>query len=129
MNIKTDIAQHLHNQGIGSLGTTLFYSYIPDIGTADFVIGVFDTGGVTPDPYLPTDRPTFQVFIRAKNYDTGKAKLDAVYNALHKKTGQLVPSGTYFYNILANSRGGQIGKNENDNDEFSINFSCFQRRP
>lgn len=129
MNINTDIAQHLHNQGVGSLGSTLFYSFIPDIDTGDFSLTVLDTGGITPDPYLPTDRPTFQVFVRSKDYATGRAKVDAVYAALHKKRGQLVTGGTYFYNILANSRGGHLGRNDNDRDEFSINFSCFERRP
>jgi len=128
MNIRTDIAQHLHNQGIGSLGTSLFYSYLPETDTGDYNLTVLDTGGVAPDREIPTDSPTFQVFIRAKDYDTGKSVLNSVYNALDKKRGQLVPGGTYFYSIFAQSNGGHLGRNENDRDEFSINFICYERR-
>lgn len=128
MNIKTDIAQYLHNQGIGTLGTNLFASYMPDIEANSLTICVIDTGGIEPDTYLPTDRPTFQVFVRANDYETGRAKLDQIFDLLHKETNStLVSGGTYFYNIFANSRGGHIGRNPADKDEFSINFRCFVR--
>jgi hypothetical protein len=130
MNIRTDIAQHLHNQAIGVLDSTLFDSMLPDIGTGTFSMAVIDTGGMLPDIDLPTDRPTFQILIRSTTYAIGKAKLDAVFSALHKQMNKtLVPNGTYFYWIRANSRGGHLGRNDNDQDEFSINFNTLIRRP
>lgn len=128
MNIHTDIAQHLHNQGIGVLGTSLFYDYLPDTNSGDFSISVYDTSGLEPDRYIPVDKPTFQVFIRAKDYNTGRAKLAAVYDALNRqKNIQLVPDGTYFYYIFAMSRGGSIGRNDAGWNEFSINFNTMVR--
>jgi hypothetical protein len=129
MNIKTDIAQHLHNLGIGTLATTLFSSFLPD-SEENFIIAVYDRSGLAPDVDIPTDKPRFQVFIRSKEYETGKAKLDAIFNALHKPhlNAVLVPSGTYFYYIHADSSGAWIGRNDADKDEFSINFTCYVRR-
>ena len=128
MNIKTDIAQHLHNLGIGVLATNLFVSSLPDSDT-DFLIGVYDRSGATPDIYIPTDKPRFQILIRAVDYETGKAKLDAIFEALHKPNlnSSLVSGGTYFYYIHADSSGGWIGKNDADKDEFSINFTTYVR--
>lgn len=128
MNIRTDIAQHLHNLSIGSLAENLFASSLPD-DDKDFLIGVYDRTGLAPDIYIPTDRPRFQILIRSVDYPTGKAKLDAIFDALHKPhlNASLVSGGTYFYYIHADSSGGWIGKNDSDKDEFSINFTAYVR--
>lgn len=121
-----DVAQHLHNQGIASLGSTLFKGYLPP--TPDVCMSVLDTGGMTPSIDIPTKEPTFQVFIRSDNYVNGKTKLDAVREALHQqKSTQLVPDGTYFFFIFAISEGGHLGRNDEGLDEFSINFRCRTR--
>lgn len=128
MTLIQEVAQHLHNQGIGSLASTLFYSYLPDISSGTFSITVLDRGGLMPDKDLPTKEPTFQIFITASDYVTGKAKLDAVRTALHqKKNTQLIPGGTYFYFILAQAEGGHLGRGENGKDQFSINFHARTR--
>lgn len=132
MALIDDVAQHLHNQGIASLGTTLFQSYMPDKGgdteNYDNLVAVYDTGGLLPDPYLPTKEPTFQIMIRNTSYATGKSKLDAVRTALHQQQNvQLVPNGTFFYFILAQSEGGHLGRDESGRDLFSINFRCRTR--
>lgn len=128
MSVASEVASYLDAQGIGDLADNLFYSYIPDTDSGDFTVAVFDTGGLTPNPDIPTKEPTFQVFIRAKSYIIGRAKLDAVRSALHRQTNiQLVASGTYFYFILAQSEGGHIGRGDNGKDEFSINFHCRTR--
>lgn len=124
--IIDDIAQHLHNQSIASLGTSLFKGYLPD--DPDTCIAVLDTGGVLPSRDIPTKKPTFQVFIRATSYAAGKGKLDAVRAALHQQRNlQLIPSGTYFYYIYALAEGGHLGRDDNGLDLFSINFGAETR--
>lgn len=124
MSVITEIADYLEDEGVGTLGTNLFYSYMPEnINTG---ISVLDTGGMTPDPYLPTHEPTFQIFIRATSYDAGKALLESVRDALHRLTNTTLGS-THYYFILAMSEGGHIGRDETGRDEFSINFRCRTR--
>jgi hypothetical protein len=124
MAMIDDIATHLQTQGVGTIGTDLFKSYLPDItGTA---VAVLDTGGLEPDTYLPTHEPTFQVFVRSDTYSVGKAKLAAIRSALHQQKNLTVGS-TYFYFILANSEGGHLGLNERGQNEFSMNFHCRTR--
>lgn len=119
-----DIAQFLVDNSIGTIGTDIFKSYMPD--AADAGVCVLDTGGPQPDKELPTKSPTFQIFIRAADYITGRAKLDAVRTALHQVKNQNI-GNTFFYYILAQSEGGHIGRNERGIDEFSINFICLTR--
>lgn len=126
MAVIDEVATYLAAQGLGTIGTNIFKSYLPDNNDNSLV--VLDTGGVQPDRYLPTKKPTFQVFIRASNYSDGKSKLDSVRSLLHqKKNANLISNGTYFYYIMAQSEGGHLGVNDKGLDEFSINFICLTR--
>jgi hypothetical protein len=122
----SEVATYLAAQGLGTAGTNIFYSHLPD--NVDECLAVIDTGGTKPDIDIPTKRPTFQVYIRAATYTLGKTKLDAVRTALHNKYNlELVAGQTYFYSINALAEGGHVGRNERGLDEFSINFVCYTR--
>lgn len=117
------IAEYLEDQGIGVVGTSIFYSYLPDTQVGTFTIAVLDSVGGTPDVDIPTKSPGFQVFVRANTYDIGKAKVDAIRAALHqKRNSELVADETYFYYILLQAEPGHLGRNANGKDEFSMNF-------
>lgn len=126
MTFIEQVATYLQAGGIGTLGTNLFISNLPD--SVDSCVAVFDTGGMTPDIYLPTKEPTFQVLVRSTTYDLGKAKIDAIRALLHRNFNvTLVVGQTYVYSILALSEGGHIGQNERGLDEFSMNFKALTR--
>lgn len=120
----SDIAAYLETNSVGTQGTDLFLGYLP----ADLAAGVvvLDTGGMQPEPYLPTKEPTFQVFVRAATYAAGKSKLDTVRGLLHQLKNTTLGS-TYFYFILALSEGGHLGRDEAGRDTFSMNFHCRTR--
>lgn len=121
-NFIDDIATYLEAEGVGAVGSSIFVSYMP--GAIDTGLAVIDTGGVMPDPDLPTKSPTFQLFIRAENYEDGKTLLDLCRATLHQLNNTQVGS-TYVYYCLAQSEGGHIGRNDAGLDEFSINFVCL----
>jgi len=121
MSLISDISTYLQSNGIGTVGTNIFYSYMPaDVGAC---VVILDTGGSQPDTYLPTKEPTFQIYLQNIDYDTGKIKLEAIRELLHQKTNITIGS-TYFYFILAVSEGGHLGRNADGLDEFSMNFHC-----
>lgn len=124
MTLLEEIATYLQTNGIGTLASDLFFSYLP----ADVCpcVAVIDTGGMPPDIDLPTKEPTFQIFIRSTSYELGKAKLDAIRALLHQKRGGTLTT-TYYYYIYALAEGGHIGVNEAGQDEFSINFKILTR--
>lgn len=123
MSLISEVAQHLHNNSIGTLAGTLFYGSLPDVDQDTSVL-VRDTGGVTPDRYVTDIKsPTFQIFIRSKTYSAGKTLLDSVRGLLHGVVNRtLLPGGIYFRKIHALAEGGHLGKNEAGYHEFSINF-------
>ena len=124
--IIDELAQHIHNQGIAVLGTSLFKSYLPE--SPDNCIAVIETGGNEPDHYIPTKKPTFQVMIRNTSYTTGRTALDNIRSAFEALVNSTVANGsTYFYYILANAEGGHLGRDEAGRDLFSINFRCLIR--
>jgi hypothetical protein len=126
MSVIADVAQYLQDQGLGTLGTNIWYSYLPDSGETG--IAVLDTGGMQPDHYIPTKEPTFQILVRAPSYSAGKAVLDSIRAKLHQKANlNLIVGGQYFYFIMALSEGGHIGRNARGQDEFSMNFQARTR--
>lgn len=126
MHLIDQIADFLANQGLGTVGVSIFTSYLPQ--TPDNAIAVIETGGLAPNVDIPTKEPTFQVMVRNTNFSDGRTNLDTVRSALHQKRGFEVYSGeTYFYFIYAISEGGHIGRDDNGRDEFSINFRCRTR--
>lgn len=126
MTIAQEIAEYLEDCGVGTVGTDMFAGYLPD--NANSAIGVFDTGGMKPDTYIPTKEPTFQVLIRSSSYSAGWTKLASVRSYLHQKeNATLIDGGTYFYFIFAMAEGGALGKNARGLHEFSINFQARTR--
>lgn len=123
MSVISEIAEYLEDQGIGTRGTDLFYSRMPDKSTSPMVC-VIDRPGPAPDVDITDIKsPNVQIIVRADDYDTGKAKLDAIRALLHRVVNTyLVSGGIYFRIIRAQSEGGHIGTNEAGKDEFSINF-------
>lgn len=126
MTFIQEIATYLANNAVGTLGTTVFYSHLPD--ASNQCVAVFDTGGTIPDRYINTKSPTFQVFVRAATYTAGRELLDTIRTLLHNQYNvQLTVGGVYCYSINALSEGGHIGQNERGLDEFSMNFQALIR--
>ena len=125
-NLIDEVAQYLAENEVGTLGSSIFEGYLPEQeGTT---IAVMNTGGLQPDIYLPTKEPTFQVFIRTNDYETGLTKLDLVRELLHQQNNvQLVDDGIYFYFIFATAEGGHVGRDDTGRDLFSINFRARTR--
>ncbi len=78
----TDIAEYLATQGVGTQETDIFISQEPS--DPDFVITVYDTGGISPNPAYLRDEPTIQVKVRgAKNdYSTAWNKAQEIKDVL-----------------------------------------------
>lgn len=127
MSLISEVAQYLEDNSVGTVGTDIFYSYLPD-NDLDVIIAVLENTEQPPEKEIPTNRPEFQIFIRAKDYATGRAKYDAIRALLHKNHyAALVVGGTYLYYSHLRS-GGHIGRNGADGeDEFSMNFETYTR--
>lgn len=120
--LLNDIARYLQDSGVGTVGTDIFKSYLPD--SPKSCVAVIDTGGPEQDADINHDLCTFQVIVRNTSYTTGDTKIQLIKDSLHRVQNRTIGTGFYYY-ILAISRGGHIGVNpKNGLDEWSINFRC-----
>lgn len=121
----SDIASALQTAGAGTKGTDLFQGEKPD--TPDNLVALFEYGG-SPPPLVFTgtklELPGLNVWIRNKSYPTGRAKAQAVFDALHGKA----ISGTTGKILLckANQSPEGMGKDETGRHEWVINFSVIK---
>ena len=63
--------------------------------------------------------PTFQVRVRNTSYATGAALADSIVKLLHGKTT------TNIMMIQAQSDVLDLGRDESNRSEFSVNFRCY----
>lgn len=124
MSFLYDLATYLQTNGVGTLGTNLFYSYMPQ--SPDSCVAVLDGNGPAPDGYLPTQKPGIQIVVRSVDYETGTTKVDTIRALLQAKTPGFIGS-TYVFFMLLTSEDTHLGRDEAGRDAFSMNFNCQTR--
>jgi len=125
-----DIATLLHNQGLGVLGTDLFYSRMP-VSPQDCVI-VYDNSGAPPMLQLVKERSTYSyhsihIRSRATKYDTAHEKLMAISTYLHG-LHHVVLGDTYYALVRAVTAPVHLHYDENDRPVLLVNYEV-QRKP
>lgn len=118
-----DIKDILEAAGIGTYGTDLFVSTIPE--RPDAAVGIIDTAGLSPLPvdYI-YDRPSVQIIVRgtANGYLAAYSKAESIKRALHALYNETW-NGTRYIVILAETDILWIGPDERNRPQFSLNFS------
>lgn len=91
--------------------------------TPDQVVTLYNTGGYARSlSGTELEEPTFQVRVRAATYDAGITLCETVKDLLH---------GHSTTKLLMIEQQGDIldlGRDENDRPEWSMNFRCYYRR-
>lgn len=123
------LAEHLEQQVIGTVGQDLFYSFLPD--SPDNCISIFDTGGWPKDKDLPRKDVTFQFRIRGAYYDEAQAKAESLYNyfcpgEIPKKCFYI---DEFFIQLVQPMQPVPyyMGRDENGRDEFTWNMTFIIR--
>lgn len=123
MNILAAVDKLLKDGGIADAKIKL--SRQPDQPVE--CVTVLDTGGMPPSSEIPElHEPTFQLLIRAADYDACKALADQCRSILH---GQIAVEamGVHFFFIELINEPGSLGQNERGEEEISANFRCKVR--
>jgi hypothetical protein len=123
------IGSKLQTDGIGTLGTNIFLSLMPD--TPDVCIAVYEYEGLPPlDTFgasvtVALDRPSIQVMTRASrnDYVTGRDKAVDVRNSLAKISNQSL-SGIQILRIAPTSAINSVGLDEKDRPLATISFTA-----
>ena len=127
MNLTSEMAQYLDNQGLGtfdefSSSGDIYIMTMPS--TPDDILCLYQRGGLTADGKLGYDNPNIQIMVRGVNVLTTQQRAQNVYNALqgfHARS--FVANGIHIVNCIASqSAPNFLGKDENRRFEFSLNF-------
>jgi hypothetical protein len=102
-----------------SVSNVYIGSYPP---SPDNVVAIYNSGGYPTDltgNYV--EEPTFQIRVRNSSYQTGEAVCNAVIALLHgQHTDKLLM-------IENQSPPLDLGRDENNRPEWSLNFRCYYR--
>lgn len=122
--LATELADYLATHSVGTVGTDIFIGRQP--ATPNSCVTVIETGGQAPSGYTPLSRPTVQVIVRDPSYETGRAKADAVFAALHQLANRDLGSH-FIYFVLSIADIGYLERDENERHEWSMNFRMARR--
>jgi hypothetical protein len=103
--------QYLSTKGFNNI----YLGSMPDI---DNCVGLFETTGCAPDVSFTNDvieQRGLQIIVRNKSYLEGQTTINNIYNQLIKEKDLEVI-------YVAQHSPFSIGKDENNRNEFSVNF-------
>lgn len=100
--LLNEVGTFLQSAGYGTLGTSLFLSFLPD--SPDSATVVYESPASSPPveilgPNLPPiERPRIQVVVRNADYQAGRSTADAIWKSLAAVMDQTL-SGVYYHRI------------------------------
>lgn len=129
MEIAEQLATYLSNNNIGSytpddVTGNIFIDNLPENNDC---IAIFNTGGTSSD-LLAYSNAGIQIFYRGTNNPIESyKKAKEIFDMIHRKSGKLVES--HIVDCYSpTSFPAHIGKDNNDNHEYSMNFQISYLR-
>lgn len=123
------IGTQLQTAGVGTLGSTLFLSTMPE--TPDACVAVYEYEGTEPDFTMGAglyaiQRPRIQVKARGlrEDYPNTRDKANAARDALSAIVNQTL-SGVQFVRISPSGSTMPLGLDENDRPMVVVNFQVL----
>lgn len=138
MTLTTDIATHLQDDSIGTIGSTsdwgIYENSMPS--SPDKCIAVFAYGGSPPDLSWDGEYPSVQVRVRGGAHRTDDAteravhattydKAYAVMKSLHETVRTTINSTVYYW-IAAKHSPMSLGRDSKGRDIYVINFDVVK---
>ena len=95
----------------------------------DNAVGIYSTGGFPRDlSGTMVEEPTFMVKVRNTSYATGEALCSTIKDLLHGVDNETITGGGHFLLIAQMGDTNDIGRDESNRQEWTINFRCYYRR-
>lgn len=125
MNILDAVAAHLVDNGIGTLGTTLYLGELPFDKSE--VISLVQSPSPEPNKSIPYYTQVIDVWVRYSDYDDGYQKLQSIFDLIHQAENyQLDDNHIYLSYAL-----GMINDNGRDTERrhlFSLSLGFVYRK-
>lgn len=91
--IEIDIITYLQSQSLGTIGTDLFETTLPD--SPDFATAVRVYDADPTDLAWNGEYPKFQVIVRSRSHADGSKRIQEIYEKLHGVAEQLLNGKRY----------------------------------
>lgn len=132
MSLLDDIGAYLQAQGIGTLGSTLFLSQLPESTSTGTVVGILESPAARPATRAMTgtvgtqavrlEWPRIQIQARSALYGPGRDKITDVVHRLDN-LGPIVWSGVRYEKITCLTRPARLlRRDSNDRTIFYAEF-------
>lgn len=123
MILSEALALYLENKSLGIFGDDIFAGLRP--AEPINCLTVYDTGGFKPQKDTTSD-PTLEIIVRDISYPAGLNKLiDANKHLKERYNFWLVDDLIWVYYIEAQGEPKKIGRDENGNHLFSVNYHLW----
>jgi len=123
MSTAIDIAIYLEAQAFGTVGTDIFYGYLPpDVTPA---ICIYDTSG-RPSELHGIEQPNFQITVRNTSYASASSTIDSIQTLLQNLTNTIL-NGTFYINIQNLQAPFSAGWDVEKRIEFKQNYTTQKR--
>lgn len=131
MVMLEDIATHLQTQGVGTIGTNIFLSFMPD--SPDVVVSLYEgpTAGEDDEGFgvgsTIVEKSVLHVRVRCSpnDYPSGRDKAQAVKNALNLLVDTTV-SATLYHRVLKYSGPYLLDKDSQDRQILATNYDVLR---
>jgi len=123
MSTAIDIAIYLEAQAIGTVGTDIFYGFLPD--DPSNAIAVYDTSG-RPSELHDIEQPNFQITVRNTSYVNASSTIDSIQAVLQNLTNTTI-NGTFYLNIQNLQAPFSAGWDVEERIEFKQNYTTQKR--
>jgi hypothetical protein len=122
MGLLVDIKSLLTTAGVSNI----YLGSMPD--SPDNAVALYNTGGFPRDlSGSEVEEPTFMVKVRNTSYATGETLCNTIKDALHGVNAQTVNSHVFLL-IAQQGDTNDIGRDESNRQEWTINFRAYYRR-
>lgn len=133
--ILDELARHLQDNGIGTVGTNIFKSYSPDAPNSILII--YETGGDRPqDTFCSTnsatwENPRIQIVTRSTEYQVARNKAEDAFRTLIEVTNQTIKAssldaGSFYLRISSIQSPFRLGVDENSRNLVACNFDVMK---
>lgn len=125
-----EIAEYLEDEGIGTVGTSIFIGKLPDdADVQNDIVAIFDTGGFPPDAHVPLKERTVQIIVRDTLYVDANTTATSVRDLLHNRFWQDIVSGGTIFQLRSSAlqEPTNIGQDDKNRYEISCNYLFLTR--
>lgn len=126
-----DLVTILTQAGVGTAGTTIFWSSKAPIPTGDGpYLSIIETGGT--DPWLVHNagsyyqRPSAQILARGKSYDATRNMIKNAYNALVRKRNVTINS-VWYVSIDIHQEPFDLAVDDSGRIRYAFNITAVKR--